>query len=161
LTIIRELVSNNELPWMNCTDSDPLLQQVARIVKRCCHTRPGIRPSAADVVHFILETMNISSIPKSINVLVDEDVKERISSQLDANNPAILREEDLQALRKLVEYGDSMAAFLLGKSIWKGLASPEQTMVPLLCTTEEDSKKGKLKLPVSLGQADPYCRNST
>ncbi|KAJ9654655.1 hypothetical protein H2198_006322 [Neophaeococcomyces mojaviensis] len=103
----------------------------------------GIRPSAADVMHFILDTMTTSAIQASIDASLDEYVKDRVSSQLQADSPTPLNAEDVRTLRKLVESGDSTAAFLLGRATWKRLAVPDDNVLPLLSITEENYEEGE------------------
>jgi hypothetical protein len=153
---IRQLILQGHLPWKEHSHDNSLLQQVGRLVERCCTFKPNVRPSAADVAHslfdiLMLATLNIHSSPP-----IDGSVKVRVSEFLEKTDksatlpvPEQLSSNDVKDLRNLVMQGDPTAAYLLGSAIWYGLTEPEDALEPLLLVAGEGYHRGKLASTVT------------
>lgn len=146
VTSIRTQASKQNFTCADDLKHDPLIARIVSLVQRCCHKRPQLRPSAADVVHQILDILVFSSPHERISPPVDEDRRKRILERLDDKNVVAIASEDLEFVRELVDSGDSTAAYYLGLSIWKGLAPAAEDAAPLLTLSATENAKGQSAL---------------
>ena len=143
---IRQLIVQGSLPWKENLQKESLLQQVVRVVERCCNLRPDVRPSAADVAHSLFDILTLADLNIDSSPPIDEGVKVRVSELLEkvkTGSSEKLDDKCVQDLRSLVTQGDPTAAFFLGSAIWYGLAKPEDDLDQLLLVAGEDHCKGE------------------
>jgi len=146
---IRKLISRGANPWKINIQDDPLLQQVARVVQRCCNPRPTVRPSAAEVTHSLFDILTLVAANIQVAPQINEEVKARVSAILDTvdknGTSSIgqkLCESDAEDLRTLAEEGDPTAAFLLGSAIWYGIVEAKENPDEMLMVAGKDNSKG-------------------
>ena len=153
---IRQLILQGSLPWKEHSHDDSLLQQVGRLVERCCYFKPNVRPSAADVAHSLFDILTLAALNIHSSPPIDGSVKARVSEfleKVDKNAtlpvPEHLGSNDVKDLRNLATQGDPTAAYLLGSAIWYGLTEPEDELEHLLLVAGEDHHKGKFASTVT------------
>jgi len=153
---IRQLILQGSLPWKEHSHDDSLLQQVGRLVERCCNFKPNVRPSAADVAHSLFDILTLAALNIHSSPPIDGSVKARVSEVLEKVDknatlpvPEHLGSNDVKDLRDLATQGDPTAAYLLGSAIWYGLTEPEDELEHLILVAGEDHYKGKFASTVT------------